>query len=121
MSTCYCDPNPAFKPAMRLIAAITNGYPAEVTTTFAHGYISGNIVRLIIPIPCQMIEANQLSGTITVTGLTTFIIDIDTTNFTPFIAPVLPTPNPHDNTCALVVPIGEINDMISAAVNNTKT
>lgn len=121
MSTCYCDQNPAFKPAMRLIAAITNGYPTAVTTTFAHDYVTGTVVRLVIPDPCKMIEADLLTGTITVTGLTTFMIDIDTTRFTPFLAPPLPTPNPDDNTCALVIPIGEINGILTAAVVDTNT
>jgi hypothetical protein len=115
MSTCYCNPDPDYTPAMRLISALTNGYPATVTTTFDHGYVTGTIVRLFIPKPCKMVQANQLSGTITVTGPTTFTIDIDTTNFDVFFKPPDVTVNPHDDTCAQVMPIGEISSITAAA------
>jgi glyoxylate carboligase len=104
---------------MRLIAAITNASPASVTTTFAHQYISNTIVRLDLPIAVGMRQANQLTGTITVTGATTFTINIDTTHFQPFSIPSNPSPN--INTCACVVPIGETNDTLLAATQNILT
>lgn len=116
MSTCYADPFPVFKPAMRLIASITQANPCVITTTFAHGYISGTIVRLDIPFADGMQQANQLYGPITVTGLTTFTLPINTTMFDAFSIPV--SPSPHVNTCAMVVPIGENNDILTAAVQN---
>lgn len=116
MSTCYADPNPSFRPAMRLIAAITNASPATITTTFDHEYLSGTIVRLHIPYVCGMQEAHSMTGSITVTGATTFTIPIDTTHFDVFAIPGMP--DPHDDTCAQVIPVAEDNSMLSAAVQN---
>lgn len=73
--------SPTFQPAMRIISAITNASPATVTTTFDHDYVSGTVVRLHIPTGFGMYQANKLQGEITVTGTTTFTIDIDTTDF----------------------------------------
>lgn len=104
--------NPAFQPAMRIITAITQSFPALVTTSFAHQYFSDTIVRLYVPIEFGMRQANQLQGTITVTAPDQFTIDIDTTNFDPFVVP----PNPQQR--AQVVPIGEENDLLLAATQN---
>ena len=116
MSTCYAQQFPVFKPAMRLIASITRSNPATVTTTFAHGYQTGTIVRLDIPPADGMQQANGMTGTITVTGATTFTIDLNTTLFDPFSIPV--SPDPHLNTCAQVVPIGEVNSTLIASTVN---
>lgn len=116
MSKCYANPNPIFQPAMRLIAAISNSFPATVTTTFAHQYFDGTVVRLDIPIADGMQEANQFVGPIIVTGLTTFTIPLDTIHFSPFAIPV--APDPHADTCAQVIPIGEINETLKAATKN---
>jgi hypothetical protein len=116
VSTCYAQQFPVFQPAMRIIAAITNSNPAQVTTTFAHQYNSGCIVRLDIPFADGMQQANQLTGTITVTGSTTFTIPLDTTQFDAFAIPV--SPPPWVNTCAMVVPIGEDNANLNSAVQN---
>ncbi len=116
MSYCYADPFPIFKPAMRLIASITQSNPAVVTTTFDHGYVSGTIVRLDIPVADGMQQANQFYGPILVTGNTTFTLPLDSTHFNAFSVPV--SPSPHVNTCAMVVPIGENNEILTAAVQN---
>lgn len=116
MSTCYANPNPIFQPAMRLIASITQAFPAVVTTTFAHQYVSGTIVRLDIPPADGMQQADQFVGPITVTGSTTFTLPLDSTKFTPFAIPV--SPDPHVNTCAQVVPIGEVDETLKAALVN---
>jgi len=108
---------PIFQPAMRLISAITNANPAVVTTTFNHLYISGTIVRLDIPFACGMQQANQLTGAILVLSPTTFSISIDTTLMDAFSIPV--GLSYQINTAAQVVPIGEINDILTAAVQNT--
>lgn len=113
----YAYPDPIYQPAMRLIANITNAYPAQVATTFAHDYITGTVVRLNVPLPYGMVQANQLIGAITVTGDTTFLIDIDTTYFYQF---VIPSPEPHHlNVYPTVVPVGEINSTLLAATVNT--
>jgi len=116
MSTCYANPNPIFQPAMRLIASITNSSPATVTTTFAHQYETGLIVRLDLPPAVGMQQADGATGTITVIDDTSFFIDIDTTYFDIFSIPV--SPGPFDNTCAQVVPIGEVNESLDQATRN---
>ena len=126
MPRCYCESDPTFQPATRLIQSITQSYPATITTTTDHLYESGTIVRLDIPqnqyVPlvassCGMRQLDGFVGPITVTAANTFTIDIDTSPFDPFSVPVLP--DPHDNVCALVVPIGEVSSMLTAAVHNT--
>lgn len=116
VSTCIAIQNPVFKPAMRIIAAITNSNPMLVTTTFAHNYVSGTIVRLDIPPADGMEQADQLTGAIVITSPTTFTMDIDSTHFDVFAIPG--SPPPFINTCAQVVPIGEINPILTAAVQN---
>lgn len=108
-------PNPVFKPAMRIIQSITNGFPASVTTTFAHNYLTGVIIRLDIPPGYGMQEANQLFGAIEVTSSTTFLIPVDTTFFTPFAVPVT---YPYDRQYAQTVPFGEVNEILTQAVQN---
>ncbi len=116
MSTCYANPFPVFQPAMRLISAITNANPAMVTTTFAHQYNTGTIVRLDIPSADGMIQANGMSAPIVVNSPTTFFIAIDTTKFDIFSIPMMP--GAHENTCAQVVPIGELSSTLIAALVN---
>lgn len=112
---CYANQRPIFKPAMRIVAGITNGDPALITTTFDHGYITGLIVRLYVPDIFGMIQVNKLYGPIEVVNSTTFYIDIDTTLFDPFTIPVSP---PAHYTCAQCVPIGEVNELLTGAVQN---
>lgn len=107
--------SPTYQPAMRIITAITNAVAAAVTTSFAHNYVSGTIVRLIVPPGFGMVEANQKQGIITVTGATTFFINLDTTTFSVFAAPVV---FPASYQAAQVVPIGEINSLLLAATQN---
>lgn len=114
--TCYANPNPIFQPAMRLVMAITNANPAMVTTSFAHQYKTGLICRLDFPPAVGMQQANGLSGVITVNSTTTFYIAIDTTFFDPFVMPSAPPP--LVNTCAQVVPVGEVNDQLTQATRN---
>lgn len=111
----YAYPNPIIQPAMRLISAITNANPAVVTTTFNHLYITGTIVRLDIPPACGMQQADQLTGAINVLSPTTFSITIDTTLMDAFSIPVV---SYLINTAAQSVPIGEINSILTAAVQN---
>ena len=124
MSTCTCTVLPMFKPAMRIISAITKSNPASVTTTVDHFYNSGTIVRLVIPESCGMQQINNIVGTITNTGATTFTINIDSTLFDAFNVPLdiyhdpINGVSPHVNTCALVLPIGETTDTLTSATQN---
>lgn len=105
------DTTPLFKPAVINILSITNSYPMVVTTTFDgvipadNNYITGLIVRLIIPSDFGMELLNKRVGSITVIDGSSFSMDIDTTNFDPFVVPAL---NPgHNGTAAQVNPFAE--------------
>lgn len=104
--------NPIYQPAMRQIAAITNGFPAIVTTTFNHNYITGTIIRLDITPGHGMQQANQLFGPIIRLTPTTFSIAIDTTLFDPFVVPAVQT------TPSQTLAIGEVNELLKAALQN---
>lgn len=109
------QPFPVFQPALRIITAITNGFPAQVTTSFSHQYKTGLIVRLRIPKGFGMYQADQLFAPITVTGLTTFTINIDTTRFDLF---VVPDTDPDDLQSAQAIPTGEVNSSLSSSYRN---
>jgi len=111
---------PTIKPAVRIIEAITQSFPAVVTTSFAHGYGVGMIVRLKIPPDFGMTQANKLDGTILAVTDTTFDIDINTINFDAFVIPpnqvtLLIDAQAQD---AQVVPIGEVNELLTFAWRN---
>ena len=116
MSTCFAIERPVFLPAMRIITAITQSNPIEITTSFNHLYLNGCIVRLDIPQADGMQQANQMFGPLTVTSATTFTLPFDSTLFEPFSIPVAPLP--QVNTCAMSVPIGESNLNLDSAVQN---
>jgi hypothetical protein len=98
---------------MRIVSAITNSFPAVVTTTIDHQYITGTIVRLVITKGHGMPQANQQFGSILVLTPTTFAIDIDTTYYDAFVVPDL-----VKYTCSQCVAIGEDNDILTAAEQN---
>jgi hypothetical protein len=106
-------PFPTFQRAMRIIQSITLGSSTIIVTTFAHQYKSGCIVRLYIPADYGAQQLNQQFGPITVIDAVTFSLPIDSTNFDPYnAAPILPHDNPQ------VVPIAEINSILSEATQN---
>lgn len=100
MANTGAQQTPIYQPAMRVITAITNAYPAEVTTSFDHDYETGEIVRLLVPVEYGMQEVNEMTGIIEVTGSTTFTINIDTSGFNAFVVPGSARQN------AEVVPVG---------------
>ena len=126
--------NPPFQPAMRIITAITNDTQATVTTSFPHQYITGMIVRIRLPVPTArnqnnaviagfgMDQINQQQGEITVgSDPLTFTIDIDTTDYDAFVVPPdvqLPDGTFTQLQYAQVVPVGEINAIVTAATRN---
>lgn len=122
MANYYAVVNPTFQPAMRNILSITQAEEALITTTFDgiipgdHDYLTGLIVRLIVPDGFGMVQANELYGPITVTSSSTFTIPINTTSFDPYVVPAY---NPgHFGTPGQVVPIGEINELLNQSTEN---
>lgn len=117
----YANPFPTYQPSMRILSAITNGFPASFTTTFNHQYITNTIVRIDIPPGFGMQQLNQQIGPITVTGPTTFTMPIDTTNYDTFSIPMytlLPSGITVSLQQAQVVPMAEDNSILTAAVQN---
>lgn len=106
---------PVYQPAMRIIDSITNAFPAVVTTTFAHQYKTGLIVRLNIPPHFGMQEANQKIGEITVTSDTAFEINIDTTLLEPYAVSGV---YPYSYQSGQVTPVAENNSLLSSATVN---
>ena len=84
--------NPSFPwlPKETFISSITQGNPCIVTTTAAHGYSDGLIVRVMYPFTGSnafgMTEINGLTGAITVLSPTTFSLPINSRGFDPFEA-----------------------------------
>lgn len=113
------ETDPKFAPSRRNIQSITNAPQALVTTINDHGYTSGLIVRLVIPFQKGMQDANDLTGTISVTSPNTFTINIDTTLMDPFIAVPNPAISPLLDVCAQVLPVGESNDTLNSASQDT--
>lgn len=112
---------PTYLPAMRIITSITQAVEAVVTTSFDHDYVSGEIVRITMPQEhghwtWGMFQINDQQGIIEVLSPTTFSISIDTTYYDPFITPVGPDTTRKQRP--YVVPIGEINQILTAATRN---
>jgi hypothetical protein len=107
--------SPVFKPAMRIISSITKGTTTTVTTTFANGYQTGLIVRLDIPLGFGMQQINGQFGPIVVTGSTTFVIPIDSTNYDDYSPSVV---YPQSAQYGQVVPMAEVNQILTQAVQN---
>lgn len=115
----FVQQNPMFQPAMRQVIAVTNAQTALVTTSFAHNYVDGAIVRLTVPQWFGMKQINKVQGTITNNGNPAqFFIDIDTTKFDPF---VIPADQWWYNVNAYVLPVGSVAETLLAATHNTLT
>lgn len=111
-----------FRPHSSVILSITKGSTTTVTTFTDHHLITGTIVRLTISPNCGMPQINQKTGTITVIDATSFSIPINSLSFDAFVIPEDPdepgTPPAQQQPCSFVVPIGEDNRMLTAAVQN---
>jgi len=116
MANCTINENPRFTPSLKVISSITKDNPATVTTDSTHGYVSGIIIRFVIPCAVGMQQLDNRTGEITVTGSNTFTVNIDTTKFDDFSVPAIP--KWYENVCALVLPIGENSSQVNAAVRD---
>ena len=79
-------------PSTLEITALTQAYPAVATisidpVTAANTYIYGQLVRLNIPFPYGMQQANGLAVKILANTGTQLVLDMDSTNFDPFAVP----------------------------------
>ena len=104
---------PFFQPAMRFISGITQTNPIVVTTIGNHLYGTGLTVRLVVPVPYGMYQANELTGEIIVIDDTSFSMPIDGTNFNAFM-----TPLSYQPAQAQVIGIAEDALILSQAERN---
>ena len=98
--------DPLYYPRRRTIANMaSSGQVTLVSTTVAHGYQVGQLIRFNVPASSGMVEINGLQGTITaVDSPGAFEVNINSSGFTPFAFP-LAAGVPF--TPAQVVPFGE--------------
>lgn len=118
MANVFAIEFPTYQPAMRIITDITRAKQAVITTSFAHDYLSGEIVRISVPFEhghytWGMYEIDNQQGEIVVINDTQFSISIDTRYYNPFV-----TPGGDPKQRPYVVPIGEDNRMLTAATRN---
>lgn len=75
-----------FTPQAREISTISNAFPAVVTTTDPHGYLSLLLVRFFLPPPTYfgMQALNGQVYQITVLSPNTFSVPVDTSTLDPF-------------------------------------
>jgi hypothetical protein len=97
-------------PSSLLIKAITQSAPMVITveignpTTEANTYIVGMNVRLTVPRPYGMYQANNLTGTITAINGSNFSLNINSSLFDPFVIP-----SGNVETPASIAPSGSRN------------
>lgn len=114
--------SPTYQPSMRPILSITQTNPLVITTTFDgivagdNQYETGLIVRLVIPFVYGMVQANNILAPITVIDTSSFSVDVDGTNFDPFVIPSLTPMN--IGFVAQVIPVGEVNEILTEATQN---
>jgi len=76
-------------PSMFLITDMTQSYPLSLTFTVpatgSNSYIPGQMVRLTVPRPWGMYQANGLTVKIMSINSTTMLLDLDSTNFDAFV------------------------------------
>lgn len=104
--------NPIYYPRNRVITRISAASSAIVTMAVTHGLTAGQKVRLKVPSSFGMIQADNLTATITAIGAAdtdgftnTITLDLDSSAFTAFAWPAA-TAVPL--TFAQVIPIGEV-------------
>ena len=91
-----------FYPDHQIITNITNEQNATVTTLSNHGYIVGQIIRIVVPIDFGMTQINGLTGTIiSIPALNQISVDINSSSFDQFSIPVVITNVPQ------TIPVGE--------------
>jgi hypothetical protein len=105
---------PTWKPLQKAVTSITVANPGVATTSTAHGYSDGLIVRFEFFDNYGMFQVLGNQYTITVLTPTTFSLNASTLGFDPFvISSTTQTPQ--------VVPVGEIATTLQNLEQNTLT
>lgn len=98
-----------FVPKLRLISGITNSETPTVTTTEDHGYLVGDIIRLVVPLEYGMYMNYVACEVLNVPSNNTFTVNFDTSCLNTFSVPAAPY------TQAQVIPIaGQSTDNIAS-------
>lgn len=101
-------------PVLNQVSNITNANPGVVTTTTNHGYLNGLYVRFQIPPDYGMNQLGSNIYLIEILSPTTFSINVDTTNYTPFASgSIIQVPQ--------VIPVAEVALTLQNAERNTLT
>lgn len=121
--------DPIYYPRRRYITAITQATQAVVTLSVTHGYIVGQLIRMVVPAAYGMIQMDGLQATIVAINTNTssgntITLNINSSAFTAFVFP-LTAASPFSP--ALTVPMGEDTadalsqgaDILSDATVNT--
>lgn len=88
--------NPLFPmlPAINFITGITRSNPAIITTATDHGYSDGLTVRVVFPHTTNpvfgMTQIDEQTGQIVVLSSNSFAININSTNYDPFVLATSP-------------------------------
>ncbi len=103
--------DPLFYPRRRYITNITQAVNAQVSTSVAHNYTPGQVVRFTIPSVSGMVQLNGTTANnylpatiVSVVDAYNFTINIDTTSFTAFTWPTIAQ---QPSSFPEVVPVGE--------------
>lgn len=103
--------NNFFIPNRQTVSTITKANPGVVTTTQAHGYDTGYLVRFYFPLDVGMNQLDEKVVEITVIDDTSFSIDVDTSNFDSY-APVASL------QVAQVIPVGSNQESLIEPTEN---
>lgn len=94
-----------FQPSVFAISSIGRGTTTVITTDTDNNYVVGQLVRFTMPAAFGIRQINeQLAYVIQVTSLTQFVVDLDSSQFDPFI----PSPA-YYTTLPQVMAVGDIN------------
>jgi len=94
-----------FQPSVFVITAISQGQTTTITTSADNNYVIGQLVRVTMPAAFGIRQINeQLAYVISIISPIQFVIDLNSSQFDPFIAPPL-----HYSTLPQVMAVGDIN------------
>ncbi len=82
----YLPPCPCVQPFLT-ISNITQAKPCVVTVVEENTYVQGQIVYFSVPESYGMYQINGLAGEVLSISAQDFIVNIDTTAFSPFVTP----------------------------------
>ncbi len=95
-----------YQPRRYIISAITLGPTTTITTTVAHDYVIGQLIRILIPVQYGSVQLNESEGfVLSIPAANQVVIDIDSSrNVNTFIGS--PTYGP---TLPQICAIGDVN------------